>query len=142
MARAEIEIPLGAGARDLGLRPSAFIDVGSLFGLRDLTFANGGLTDFPGLRDCLPIPVAGQPTPPGTTIPGNGTCPANTTTGQVRDRFTERYVGDSPKPRLSIGVGVNWNSPFGPFRIDIARALLKQKGDDTKLFNFNVGTAF
>jgi len=142
MARAEIEVPLGAGARDLGLRPSAFIDVGSLFGLRDLTVANGGLTDFPGFRDCLPVAVPGQPTAPGTTVPGNGTCPEGTTPGAVRDRFTERYVGDSPKPRVSIGVGVNWNSPFGPFRIDLARALIKQKGDDTKLFNFNVGTAF
>jgi outer membrane protein insertion porin family len=37
---------------------------------------------------------------------------------------------------------VNWNSPFGPFRIDIARALISQPGDDTKLFSFNVGTAF
>jgi len=54
----------------------------------------------------------------------------------------EFFVGNSPKPRLSIGVGVNWVSPFGPLRIDIAKALLKQKGDDTKLFSFNVGTAF
>ena len=35
---------------------------------------------------------------------------------------------------FSIGVGVNWISPFGPLRIDLAKALLKQKGDDTKLF--------
>ena len=52
------------------------------------------------------------------------------------------YLGNSPKPRLAIGVGVNWVSPFGPFRIDIAKALLKQEGDDTKLFSFNVGTQF
>jgi len=56
--------------------------------------------------------------------------------------FVEQYLGNSAKPRLSIGFGVNWNSPFGPFRIDIAKALLKQKGDDTKLFSFNVGTQF
>jgi outer membrane protein insertion porin family len=43
---------------------------------------------------------------------------------------------------VSIGAGVNWNSPFGPFRIDIAKALTKAEGDDTKLFTFNVGTAF
>ena len=46
------------------------------------------------------------------------------------------------KPRLSIGIGVNWVSPFGPLRIDIAKALLKQDGDETKLFSFNVGTQF
>jgi hypothetical protein len=41
-----------------------------------------------------------------------------------------------------VGAGVNWNSPFGPFRIDIAKALTKAEGDDTKLLTFNVGTAF
>jgi outer membrane protein insertion porin family len=56
--------------------------------------------------------------------------------------FEERFFGDSISPRLSIGIGVNWNSPFGPFRIDLARALLKKEGDDTKLFSFNVGTQF
>jgi outer membrane protein insertion porin family len=56
--------------------------------------------------------------------------------------FREKFFGDSPSPRLSVGVGVNWNSPFGPFRIDVAKVLLKQKGDKTKLFTFNVGTQF
>ena len=54
----------------------------------------------------------------------------------------EIFTGNSATPRLSIGVGFNWVSPFGPLRIDIARALLKQEGDDTKFFSFNVGTSF
>ena len=37
---------------------------------------------------------------------------------------------------------MNWNSPFGPFRIDISKALLKYDGDNTKTFTFNVGTQF
>jgi outer membrane protein insertion porin family len=65
--------------------------------------------------------------------------PANFTSA---DGFKEVFFGNSPKPRLSVGVGVNWVSPFGPLRLDIAKALLKQKGDDTKLFTFNVGTQF
>jgi len=56
--------------------------------------------------------------------------------------FKELFIGDSPKPRLSIGVGVNWVSPFGPLRLDLAKAILTQKGDETKLFSFNVGTQF
>jgi outer membrane protein insertion porin family len=56
--------------------------------------------------------------------------------------FFEQFVGDTAKPRVSIGIGVNWNSPFGPLRIDLAKTLLKAKGDDTKLFTFNVGTSF
>ncbi|HET6941321.1 MAG TPA: BamA/TamA family outer membrane protein, partial [Sphingomicrobium sp.] len=49
---------------------------------------------------------------------------------------------DSISPRLSIGIGVNWVSPFGPLRIDLAKAILKEEGDETKLFSFNVGTQF
>ena len=56
--------------------------------------------------------------------------------------FREFFLGNSPSPRISIGVGVNWVSPFGPFRLDLAKAIVKQEGDDTKLFSFNVGTAF
>ena len=56
--------------------------------------------------------------------------------------FKEFFLGDSPKPRLSVGAGVSWNSPFGPFRFDLAKALLKQPGDKPKLFQFNVGTQF
>ncbi len=78
-----------------------------------------------------------------TSVVADQPCPAGAVSGTViTNRFTERFVGDSPSPRLSIGIGVNWNSPFGPFRIDLAKALLKQRGDGTKLFSFNVGTAF
>ncbi|MEQ1640495.1 MAG: BamA/TamA family outer membrane protein, partial [Novosphingobium sp.] len=56
--------------------------------------------------------------------------------------FVETFVGNSPKPRISVGIGVNWNSPFGPFRIDFAHAITKVNGDDTKSFTFNVGTQF
>jgi outer membrane protein insertion porin family len=56
--------------------------------------------------------------------------------------FKEVFLGNSAKPRVSIGVGVNWISPFGPLRLDLAKALVLQKGDDPKLFTFNVGTSF
>ena len=62
--------------------------------------------------------------------------------GQTSAAFEEVFLGDTPSPRISVGVGVNWNSPFGPFRIDLAYALKKVEGDDTKLFSFNVGTQF
>ena len=67
----------------------------------------------------------------------------DTANGFVRlNGYQESFIGNSPKPRLSVGVGVNWVSPFGPLRIDIAKALIKQDGDNTKLFSFNVGTQF
>mgnify|MGYP006147459303 CR=1 FL=1 len=56
--------------------------------------------------------------------------------------FYERFVGDSARPRISVGFGVNWNSPFGPLRIDVAKTLVTVEGDDSKLITFNVGTQF
>ncbi|QGY79732.1 outer membrane protein assembly factor BamA [Sphingorhabdus lacus] len=155
LGRAEVQIPLGSGAKELGLRPSVFMDVGSVFGVTK------PLLQTVPRREVLPDLSAGAPlfytgafvvNPP--TTPG-GT-PITTTTletstiatnpdGSARTpalQFEERFLGDTWKPRLSVGFGVNWNSPFGPFRIDIARALLKETGDDTKLFTFNVGTQF
>jgi outer membrane protein insertion porin family len=95
----ELEIPLGTGARELGLRPSAFVDVGAVWKV-----------DRPELIET--------------------------------EEFRELFLGDSPSPRVSAGIGVSWNSPFGPFRIDVAKALVKEQGDDTQLFQFNVGTQF
>ncbi|MCJ8158567.1 outer membrane protein assembly factor BamA [Sphingomonas sp. LaA6.9] len=127
LARAELEIPLGSGARELGLRPSVFVDAGAVFGLLDPI-----LTQFPGTCS-----ASGQNS---VNASAPGVCPANFT--YDNNGFQEDYFGDSPKPRVSVGFGVNWNSPFGPFRIDIAKALVKEPGDDTKLFTFNVGTQF
>lgn len=148
----EIEIPLGAGARELGLRPSVFLDIGSVFGVtrpitQDLLPNSPDLfrptLDDSGLRQCVDSDPANPPAIPVTSIPDGASCPAGTSVaGSFFPGFRETFVGDSAKPRLSVGFGVNWNSPFGPFRIDVARALLKEPGDDTKLFTFNVGTQF
>lgn len=143
--RLELELPLGAGARNLGLRPSAFIDVGSLFKLRSPTLANvpGVCTFVVGTGDTATVTniplVAGQSQSNCATLPGRPTGSADPT---FTPGYREEYLGDSAKPRLSIGIGVNWTSPFGPLRIDLAKAILSQEGDDTKLFQFNVGTAF
>jgi outer membrane protein insertion porin family len=141
LGRAELQIPLGSGARELGLRPSVFVDVGSVF---DVT--RPILQTVPQ-REVLTDGTQGAPL--YYFVDSAGALQTSTTAintdGSTRVaalRFEERFLGDSWKPRLSVGFGVNWNSPFGPFRIDIARALLKQEGDDTKLFTFNVGTQF
>ena len=137
LARAELEIPLGAGVRDLGLRPSVYVDIGANFGLRD-----------PELIDISPTSVLAQNACTDsagviTLRPPNVACPTGSTlTRAATAPFREVFLGDTPSPRLSVGVGINWNSPFGPFRIDIAKALLEEPGDDAKLFTFNVGTAF
>ncbi|VVT03456.1 Outer membrane protein assembly factor BamA [Sphingomonas sp. EC-HK361] len=176
LGRLELEIPLGSGARELGLRPSVYIQAGSLFSItRPLptvetcsatvttrcfptsTDANGNVTVLPLFTPTVNSAgqalysyaladgtintttcAAGLPDPSGAC---NGTT-ANTALGTTTQPFQERFLGNSARPRLSIGFGVNWNSPFGPLRIDIAKALLSQPGDDTKLVTFNVGTQF
>lgn len=45
-------------------------------------------------------------------------------------------------PRVSVGVGVGWDSPFGPFRIDMAQVIVKQPYDRTEFLQFNIGTRF
>jgi outer membrane protein insertion porin family len=157
--RLELEIPLGAGARELGLRPTIYVQAGALFGVtRPLP-----TIDFPVAADgtVLPLPLrdsdnrdlfyytnaAGQT---ATTIcssglpdAGGGCNGITPNTPAIRSQpFFERFVGNSAKPRVSVGTGVNWNSPFGPLRVDLAYALVKDEGDDDKLITFNVGTAF
>lgn len=108
LGRLELEIPLGASGRELGIRPSAFLDAGALW--------NTGSQRSSG---CTPGPEACNP-------------------GDILDE----YLGDTWKPRAAVGIGLSWNSPFGPFRIDLAKPLLTREGDDTKTFIFNVGTQF
>jgi outer membrane protein insertion porin family len=174
LGRLELEIPLSAGMREMGLRPSIYLQAGALFGI---THPIVNATPFPvaidpitGRKTVLPLitqvfdanghalyvvpttdatfpgavttcSVGYSATLGGTDCAGSS---ANTayTNAPGTAPFLERFGGDSAKPRLSIGAGVNWNSPFGPLRIDVAYALLKDPSDDTKLVTFNVGTQF
>ncbi len=103
LTSAEVDLPLGSAVNELGLRTSAYIDAGALFGI-----------DQPDRRDA-DLAALG---------------------------VSEVVQGDTPSPRVSVGIGVSWKSPFGPFRIDVARALIKRDGDQVEIFQFNVGTQF
>ncbi len=134
LAHAELEIPLGSGARELGLRPSIFADAGALFSVRNPLISRTNPT---GASTIGKITYQDNVTGALTPLPSTNGRPNN-----IAQKFDEVFLGDSPKPRISVGFGVNWNSPFGPFRIDIARVLSKVDGDDPQTFNFNVGTQF
>jgi len=132
LGRLELEFPVSSGLKSLGIRPSAFVDVGSLWRIRqpqllDIVNICSPLSSTSGLTQKL-------------QHPGDPAC--DTTLYSVSPGFKEVFLGNSARPRLSIGIGANWTSPFGPLRLDLAKAILKQKGDDTKLFTFNVGTQF
>ncbi|WP_083942831.1 outer membrane protein assembly factor BamA [Sphingomonas soli] len=176
LTKAELELPLGAGAAEMGLRPSIFVMAGSLFNItrpgKTIAFtqaSSGGTLLFnkDGSPTLLPksdpvkdnagnIYYTVSPTDTinagmlttctvGYSATAGGPCVGTSINQQAFSTtapFLERFVGDSAKPRLSIGFGVNWNSPFGPLRIDVAKALLAAPGDDKKLVTFNVGTQF
>ncbi len=152
LGRAEIEIPLGTGVRELGLRPSIFMDVGALFNVTDPLLIQNPLGQeiFIASRDANGSPLylnPGDINDPAddviVAIPVGDPIPTGyVAQGQKFPAFQETFLGDSASPRISIGIGVNWNSPFGPFRIDFAKVLKSQPGDDPKQFTFNVGTQF
>jgi len=175
LTKAELEIPLGAGAAEMGLRPSIFVMAGSLFGITrpgktiEFTQATDSagklLFNQDGSPTLLPKdnfqkdangnqlyvftdPTTGVSSSTPCSV-GFGTSPtacSGTSINPIYNiqtaPFYERFLGDSPKPRISVGFGVNWNSPFGPLRIDVAKTLVTVDGDDTKLVTFNVGTQF
>ena len=148
LGRAELEIPLGSGAREMGLRPSIFLDVGSLFSV-----TRPVLQDYPDGLQATDSNGNLLYLQPGVDDEGNDIIETVTNRfaadGSENERsvipgtfFREVFLGDSPSPRISVGLGVNWNSPFGPFRIDVSHTIKKQLGDDPKTFSFNVGTQF
>jgi outer membrane protein insertion porin family len=141
MGRAELEIPLGSGAKELGLRPSIFMDVGAVWGVRAPVLDDtgpGGVGQYTVTCNGAVSTVFSKSAPDTTACTQSG----DGATLVQNLAYREFFVGNTWKPRLAIGFGVNWNSPFGPFRIDVAKVLLKQDGDDTKTFTFNVGTQF
>jgi outer membrane protein insertion porin family len=145
LARAELELPVSSGIKSLGLRPSVYVDAGSLWDitkpiLTDVVAICSPKTGTTGLSQFnSPSPTCATRYDPngGAPIPVPNANQFDPTPG-----FKEVFLGNSAKPRVSIGIGVNWISPFGPLRIDLAKALVLQKGDDPKLFTFNVGTQF
>jgi len=142
LGRAELEIPLGTGARELGLRPSIFLDIGALWGVERPVLQDNP-TGLPLLdADGLPLFISVD-TQEVTTNPlaDDGVTP-NTRLIRTGSAIREVFLGDSPSPRITAGIGVNWNSPFGPFRIDFAQTIRKVEGDEDKTLTFNVGTQF
>ncbi|MBU6269073.1 MAG: outer membrane protein assembly factor BamA [Sphingomonadales bacterium] len=150
MGRAELEIPLGSGAKELGIRPSIFVDAGAVWGVTHPVTQRQDQAKYIATRDSSgnPLYYQGVDATTGSYLTdANGnvltTTVANAYPIQTQyPTFQEYFYGDTAKPRISIGIGFNWNSPFGPFRIDFAKALTHAKGDDTKTFTFNVGTQF
>lgn len=51
-------------------------------------------------------------------------------------------IYDTGSIRGSVGVGVGWESPFGPIGVDLSQAILKEDHDKEEVFRLNFGTRF
>jgi outer membrane protein insertion porin family len=51
-------------------------------------------------------------------------------------------VDDTSMPRVGVGTGLTWVSPFGPLGIDLGFAVLKENFDETEILRLNFGTRF
>ncbi len=107
-------------------------------GPRDLVTGDalGGRQFFTGTGE-FSFPLFGVPEELGLT--GRVFTDAGTLTDSEEDGDN---VADTGTLRASVGAGVGWFSPFGPIRVDVAKALLDEDFDETQTFHFTFGTRF
>ena len=48
----------------------------------------------------------------------------------------------SAAPRVGVGVGISWKTPFGLINVDLTPFVVKQPHDQTQIFRFGFGTRF
>ena len=118
-ATAEVRFPFPLIPDDLGMSGAVFADAGSLFG-------------------------AGASSKRLFASPGGNSCGEainiDPNTGQVLN--TGICLADASTVRASVGFGVLWNSPLGPLRLDIAKAIIKESYDKEQLIRFGASTRF
>ena len=59
----------------------------------------------------------------------------------IGNAFTAEQGVDLGDLRYSVGAGIRWKSPFGPIRIDLAKALNAKKNERTSNIHFSFGGA-
>jgi outer membrane protein insertion porin family len=111
----EVQTPLYWLPKDAGVKVAAFADAGSLWNY-------SGPTTFPATGEVLSGNICSTWGPGTANIP----CP----------------VDNGMHIRSSVGVGLIWDSPFGPLRFDYSFPLTKEPYDRVQQFRFGGGTKF
>jgi outer membrane protein insertion porin family len=44
--------------------------------------------------------------------------------------------------RYSVGLGIDWTTPFGPISVSFAKPIQKSDTDQTQFFQFSLGKTF
>jgi len=106
------------------IRTSIFVDVGNVFSIN--------------APSCVPV-IGSDSVIPYTDAAGNITGFPRNVSGTV-DLNGYRY---GPLLRVSAGIAVQWQSPFGPLTFSLAKPLTQRyPGDRTEPFAFSVTTGF
>ncbi|MBR0872503.1 outer membrane protein assembly factor BamA [Bradyrhizobium tropiciagri] len=115
---AELQMPFWFLPKEVGLKGAVYADAGGLYDYQGPTsWAATGEVNVPGCK-----PPTQNPATPGTCL--------------------GLQYNDSKVVRSSVGVGLIWQSPFGPLRFDYAIPLTKGQYDRTQEFRFGGGTSF
>ena len=73
---------------------------------------------------------------------GAGAKALNTQCANPDPTVAKVCLADNSAVRASVGASILWNSPLGPLRLDVAKALLKQDFDKEQLIRFGASTKF
>ncbi|MBR0944249.1 MULTISPECIES: outer membrane protein assembly factor BamA [Bradyrhizobium] len=117
----ELQMPFWFLPKEVGLKGAVYADAGGLF-------------DYQG-------PTTWSFTNEVTTT-RNSNCTASTINPPTSGTCTGLVYDNGNVVRSSVGVGLIWQSPFGPLRFDYAVPLTKGKYDRTQEFRFGGGTSF
>ena len=120
-ASLELQMPFWFLPKEMGLKGAIYADAGGLYDYQGPT--NWALTGEVNTPGCIP------PTNNPRLAPAPGTC-------------LGLQLDNSNIVRTSVGVGLIWQSPFGPLRFDYAVPITKGPHDWVQQFMFGGGTSF
>jgi outer membrane protein insertion porin family len=121
-ASLELQMPFWFLPKEVGLKGAVYADA-------------GGLYDYQG-------PTTWSVTNEMTTTKNSNCTPSTITPAATPGTCTGLVYDNGNVVRSSVGVGLIWQSPFGPLRFDYAVPLTKGKNDRTQEFRFGGGTSF
>lgn len=86
----------------------------------------------------LTMPIGGN----SYGLKGHVFSDAGTLWGLDAPESSDPNIVDDLEWRASVGVGLSWDSPIGPVRVDVADAVVKEDYDKTESFRFSFGSSF
>ena len=128
----ETQFPIWGLPKEIGLRGAVFADAGTLFGYK-------GPTNFTSYTDYV---LYGSDPTTGPVLASTGCVPTLVASPLYGPGSCLSIGGDTKLIRSSVGVSLLWQSPLGPIRFDLAKALSKSKYDQTQVFRFSGGSSF